>query len=53
MRRCRTDTLKETVEQAFLEIVREEARREEVEALAAMEGMQLDDAKVMSRAWRA
>jgi Arc/MetJ family transcription regulator len=44
--------LKETVEEAFREIVRERARREEVEALASMEGMDLDDPAVMARAWR-
>jgi Arc/MetJ family transcription regulator len=47
-----TRTLKETVEEAFREIVRERARREEVEALASMEGMDLDDPAVMARAWR-
>lgn len=47
-----TSTLKETVEEAFLEVVRERARREEVEALAEMEGMDLDDPEVMGSAWR-
>jgi Arc/MetJ family transcription regulator len=47
-----TRTLKETVEEAFREIVREQARREEVEALASMDGMDLSDQEVMSRAWR-
>ena len=47
-----TSTLKETVEQAFLEVLRERARRQEVEALSAMEGMDLDDDEVMARAWR-
>jgi Arc/MetJ family transcription regulator len=47
-----TSTLKETVEQAFLEVLRERARREEVQALTSMRGMELDDPEVMGRAWR-
>lgn len=47
-----TDTLKETVEQAFREVLRERARREEVQALSTMRGMELDDPEVMARAWR-
>jgi Arc/MetJ family transcription regulator len=47
-----TSTLKETVEQAFLEVLRERARREEIEALANMHGMDLDDPAVMAGAWR-
>jgi Arc/MetJ family transcription regulator len=47
-----TSTLKETVEQAFMEVLRERARREEVEALSTMRGMELDDPAVMAKAWR-
>jgi Arc/MetJ family transcription regulator len=47
-----TATLKETIEQAFREVLRAEARREEVEALSTMRGMDLSDAKIMSDAWR-
>jgi Arc/MetJ family transcription regulator len=47
-----TATLKETIEQAFREVLRAEARREEVEALSTMHGMDLSDEKVMSGAWR-
>jgi Arc/MetJ family transcription regulator len=47
-----TATLKETIEQAFREVLRAEARREEVEALSTMRGMDLSDAKIMSGAWR-
>lgn len=47
-----TATLKDTIEQAFREVLRAEARREEVEALAAMRGMDLADEEVMSGAWR-
>lgn len=47
-----TATLKDTIEQAFREVLRAEARREEVEALATMRGMDLGDEEVMSGAWR-
>lgn len=47
-----TSTLKETVEEAFLEVLRERARRDEVEALGEMRGMDLDDPDVMASAWR-
>jgi len=47
-----TTTVKETIEGAFLEVVRERARREEVEALSVMKGMDLADPEVMARAWR-
>jgi Arc/MetJ family transcription regulator len=47
-----TTTVKDTIERALLELVRLEARREEVEALATMKGMDLDDPEVMSGAWR-
>jgi Arc/MetJ family transcription regulator len=46
-----TSTLKETIHAALLEVVREEARRAEVEALAEMRGMDLADAAVMAGAW--
>jgi Arc/MetJ family transcription regulator len=47
-----TATLKDTIEEAFREVLRAEARREEVEALSTMEGMDLTDSKIMSGAWR-
>ena len=47
-----TTTVRETVEEAFREVVRGEARREEVEALASMRGMDLDKPEIMTRAWR-
>jgi Arc/MetJ family transcription regulator len=46
-----TATLKETIEEAFREILRAAARREEVETLAAMRGMDLTDPVVMAGAW--
>lgn len=48
-----TGTLKETIEEAFREVLRAEARREEVAALSTMSGMDLADENIMSRAWRA
>ena len=47
-----TETIKDTVEQAFLEVLRDRARRDEVEALTTMRGMDLDDKRIMARAWR-
>ena len=47
-----TGTLKDTIEQAFQEVLKAEARREEVEALATMRGMDLVDQEVMAGAWR-
>ena len=47
-----TATLKDTIEQAFREVLRAQARREEVAALSDMRGLDLSDEKVMSRAWR-
>ncbi len=47
-----TATLKDTIERAFQEIVRAEARREEVEALSTLRGMDLLDEEVMAGAWR-
>lgn len=48
-----TATVKETIEKAFLEVLRAAARREEVEALSNMSGMDLADDDVMAGAWRA
>jgi len=47
-----TSTIKDTVEEAFREVLRAEARREEVQALAEMRGMDLAKPEVMARAWR-
>ena len=47
-----TRTLKETVDRAFREVLSERARREEVEALRTMNGMDLRNARIMSGAWR-
>jgi len=47
-----TKTVKDTIEEAFLEVLRVKARREEVEALSTMQGMDLADPEVLSGAWR-
>ncbi len=47
-----TRTVRETIEAAFREIVRFQARREEVRALTAMEGSDLADPDIMAGAWR-
>ncbi len=47
-----TKTVKDTIEQAFLEVLRIKARAEEVEALSTLRGMDLADADVMAKAWR-
>jgi Arc/MetJ family transcription regulator len=47
-----TSTLRDTVEEAFLEVLRSKARRKEVEALSSMENIDLADSEVMAGAWR-
>jgi Arc/MetJ family transcription regulator len=47
-----TRTIKDTIEAALHEVVRTQARREEVEALSEMKGLDLADADVMAKAWR-
>ncbi len=47
-----TATLRETIDTAFREILRAAARREEVEVLSTMDGMDLSNSDVMAGAWR-
>jgi Arc/MetJ family transcription regulator len=47
-----TATIKDTIEEAFREVLRSEARREEVESLAAMSGLDLSNSGLMTGAWR-
>jgi len=47
-----TKTVKDTIEHAFLEVLRAKAREEEVEALSSLSGMDLADDEVMAGAWR-
>ena len=48
----KTKGIKETIERALDEVIAYEARRKAVEQLRTMEGLALDDDKVMRRAWR-
>ncbi len=47
-----TSSIKETIDRALREVVRAEARRREIRALAAMDGLDLADEQVMAKAWR-
>ena len=47
-----TSSIKETIHCALCEVVRAEARRQEVTALAAMDGLDLADEGIMMNAWR-
>jgi Arc/MetJ family transcription regulator len=47
-----TTTLKDTIERAFTEVLRERARRAEVDALTQMTGLDLADPSVTAKAWR-
>lgn len=47
-----TSSIKETIDSALREILRREARRQEIEALVKMDGLELSDEKVMAGAWR-
>jgi len=51
-RALQTSTLRETVEEAFREVLRQQARREEVQALRKMDGLDLANAGIMAGAWR-
>ena len=47
-----TSSIKETIDSALREVLRVDARRQEVHALAAMDGMDLADKDIMAKAWR-
>ena len=47
-----TSSIKETIDRALHEVVRAAARRQEIRALAVMEGLDLADEQVMAGAWR-
>ena len=47
-----TSSIKETIDRALREVMRAEARRREIRALAGMEGLDLADDNVMAKAWR-
>ena len=47
-----TSSIKETIDSALREVMRAEARRQEIRALAVMDGLDLADGEVMAKAWR-
>ena len=47
-----TRSIRDTIDTALREIVRTEARRQEIAALAEMDGLDLANEEVMARAWR-
>ncbi|HEX4952330.1 MAG TPA: type II toxin-antitoxin system VapB family antitoxin [Thermoanaerobaculia bacterium] len=47
-----TSSIKDTINEAFLALIRQEAIRAEIEALRKMEGMDLADPEIMAGAWR-
>ena len=47
-----TASIKETIDSALREIVRMDVRRQEIRALAEMDGLDLSDAEIMAKAWR-
>jgi Arc/MetJ family transcription regulator len=51
-RLLRTKGIKDTIEAALDEVIAYEARRQAVDQLRNLEGLDLDDPKVMARAWR-
>ena len=48
----KTKGIKDTIERALDEVIAYEVRRKAVDQLRAMSGLELDDEKVMRRAWR-
>ncbi len=47
-----TSSIKETIDSALREVLRVDARRQEIRALAKMDGMDLTNRDVMAKAWR-
>ena len=47
-----TSSIKETIHCALREVVQAAARRQEVEALVKMDGLDLADNEIMKNAWR-
>ena len=47
-----TQTLRETVDRSFDEVLARDARRRDIDRLQRMEGLDLDEPEVMERAWR-
>jgi uncharacterized protein (DUF362 family) len=51
-RLLRTKGIKDTIEAALDEVIAYETRRRAVEQMRHMEGLDLDDPKVMAKAWQ-
>lgn len=47
-----TTTIRDTIDRALRDLIISRARREEIVALAAMDGMDLADPEIMAGAWR-
>lgn len=47
-----TSSIKETIDSALREVLRIDARRQEVRALSEMDGLDLASTDVMAKAWR-
>jgi Arc/MetJ family transcription regulator len=47
-----TRSIRDTIDTALREIVRNEARRQEIAALSEMDGLDLANEEIMVRAWR-
>ena len=47
-----TRSIRDTIDRALREIVRNEARRQEIAALSEMDGLDLADEEIMAGAWR-
>ena len=47
-----TSSVGETIEGALREVLRGDARRQEIRALAEMDGLDLASEEVMAKAWR-
>ena len=45
-------SIRETIDRALGQVVQAAARREEIDALAKMDGLGLADEEIMSNAWR-
>jgi hypothetical protein len=51
-RLLRTKGIKDTIEAALDEVLAYEARRRAVEQMCSLEGLDLDNPKVMAKAWQ-
>ena len=47
-----TASIRDTIDRALREILRVEARRQEIAALSEMDGLDLANEEVMAKAWR-